>query len=295
MSDNIVGADYGVEVEADVAQSLLVDEEGAAQSTEQDSQPNGEEATIDEQTQETEQLVQTEDAPTTEEVTSVEIDGKEYSLEELKTFQEDSKNRSEWFKSNTQKAQENAAERKSLEQERAQWDELRKDSELMDTLKDYLGEDHSLFTKPKVVEPSEVTTQDTKESSEVDDKLTSRIQELEDKLEEQQATQQLERDISALVRNHPELEGQDDAVKEVLNTAYEKQMTNLEDAFVLTNHKAAENSAFAKAVKKLEEANAKKSIPEASVKHKGDQSVTNAKPKNFDEARDMALKYELYA
>jgi len=164
----------------------------------------------------------------------------------------------------------------------------------MDTLKDYLGEDHSLFTKPKVVEPSEVTTQDTKET-EVDDKLTSRIQELEDKLEEQQATQQLERDISALVRNHPELEGQDDAVKQVLNTAYEKQMTNLEDAFVLTNHKATEDSAFAKAVKKIEEANAKKSIPEASVKHKGDQSITNAKPKDFDEARDMALKYELYA
>ena len=215
-----------------------------------------------------------------------------HSYEDLRLALDDSKNRSEWQKSNTQKAQEIADLKNAVSKESKQWESLREDEDLMDTLKDYLGEDHSIFTD-KVEEPSKETRQDTKEV-EVDPQLTDRLQELEDKLEMQEANAQVERDIQALVKAHPELDGQTEAVQEVLQTAVDKGITDLEDAFVLTNHQAAVDSSFAKAVKTLEEAKSSKSIPEADMKHGGDRSPVNSKPKNYDEAREIGLKYDLY-
>jgi|TARA_R100001530_G_scaffold56086_1_gene41044 predicted component of type VI protein secretion system len=291
MSENIDGGIYGVEVDAEVAASLLVEEGStAAEPTEASSEPNGEEATVaKDQTQETEQQVEAEDAPSIDEV---EIDGKVHSYEDIRLALDDSKNRSEWQKSNTQKSQDVADQRKAIDQESQQWEDLRKDEDLMDTLKDYLGEDHSLFTT-KVEGPSEAIRQDTKEPA-VDDKVNDRIQELEDKLEMQEANQAVERDIQALVKSHPELDGQTEAVQEVLQTAVDKGMTDLEDAFILTNHQTAVDSAFAKAVKTLEEAKSSKSVPEADVKHDGERSPVNTKPQDYDEAREVGLKYDLY-
>ena len=291
MSENIQGSVYDIEVEADVAAGLMVDETPVvAEHTEDSTDSRGEEATVaEDQTQETEQQVEAEDAPSIDEV---EIDGKVHSYEDIRLALDDSKNRSEWQKSNTQKAQEIADLRKAIDQESEAWESLRKDEDLMDTMKDYLGEDHSLF-KAKVEGPSEATRQDTKELV-VDDKVNDRIQELEDKLEMQEANQAVERDIQALVKSHPELDGQTEAVQEVLQTAVDKGMTDLEDAFILTNHQAAVDSAFAKAVKTLEEAKSSKSVPEADVKHDGERSPVNTKAKDYDEAREIGLKYDLY-
>jgi len=291
MSESITGSVYEVEVEADVAAGLMVEDVPAvAEPTEANTDSSGEEATVSEdQTQETEQQVQVEEAPSIDEI---EIDGKVHSFEDLRLALDDSRNRSEWQKSNTQKAQEIADQKKAIRKEAEQWESLRKDEDLMDTLKDYLGEDHSLFTK-KVEEPSEEARQDT-EDPVIDDKINSRIQELEDKLEMQEANAAVERDIQTLVTAHPELDGQTEAVQEVLQTAVDKGLTNLEDAFILTNHQAAVDSAFAKAVKTLEEAKSSKSVPEADVKHDGDRSPANTKPQNYDEAREIGLKYDLY-
>ena len=90
------------------------------------------------------------------------------------------------------------------------------------------------------------------------------------------------------------MDGQEEALQEVLQTALDKGLSNLEDAFVITNHQAAVDSAFAKAVKTLEEAEEKKAIPEASTKHGGARSTPNSIPANYDEARDMAMTYALY-
>ena len=258
--------------------------------TEASTDSSGEEATVaEDQPQETEQQVEAEEAPSIDEV---EIDGKIHSYEDIRLALDDSKNRTEWQKSNTQKAQAVADQRKAIDQESKKWSDLRKDEDLMDTLKDYLGEDHTLFTK-EVEGPSEAIRQDTKELV-VDDKVNSRIQELEDKLEMQEANQAVERDIQALVKSHPELDGQTEAVQEVLQTAVDKGITDLEDAFILTNHQAAVDSAFTKAVKTLEEAKSSKSVPEADVKHDGERSPTNTKPQDYDEAREIGLKYDLY-
>ena len=288
MSENIEGWIYGAEVEADVAASLVVGEvEVAAEPTEAPSEPNGEEATVEGQTQEIEQPVESEiETPPVD--TSVEVDGKSYSLDDIRLAIDDSRNRSDWQKSNTKKAQQLSDDRKALTVTQKKFDDLKKDEDLMETLKDYLGEDHALFQETDEPNENAQTQQDTK------DPTDSRIQELEDKIEMQEAQQAVERDIQVLIKNHPELDGKDNAVREVLNTAINKGMSNLEDAFVLTYHKAAVDSSFSKAVKTLKKADASKSIPEASVKHKGSKSLSNVKPENFDEARAQALKYDLY-
>lgn len=283
--DNIVGGTYGAEIDVETASGLMVDEPIAAEPTSESNDPNSEVTTEPEQTQETEQLDQVEEVPSIEEI---EINGETYSYEDLELALNDSQNRSEWQKSNTQKAQEIADMRKELDAEKSKFNSLREDEDLMDTLKDYLGEDHTIFKS--IDEPVNVTSQDTTESN----PLENRISELEGKLQEREAVAEVERDIAALVKDHPELEGRNDAIEQVLETAVAKNLDNLEDAFVLTNYQATEESAFAKAMKTLEEANSAKSIPEASVKHDGDRSPSNAKPKNFDDAREMALKYDLF-
>ena len=289
MSDNIQGGIYGVEVEADVAESLVINEDSGNAEEAAPSEPNGEEATVEAGTQETEQPSTTEEAPTMDEL---ELDGKTYSHDDIRAALEDSRNRHDWQKSNTKKAQDLSNQRKALEAESNKWKSLTEDSELNDTLKDYLGDDHDLF-KETIVEPSNVTTQDTK-ADQPNDEMVNRVQELENKLEQAEAQKAVEQDIVKLIGSHPELDGQEEALQEVLQTALDKGLSNLEDAFVITNHQAAVDSAFAKAVKTLEEAEEKKAIPEASTKHGGARSTPNSKPANYDEARDMAMTYDLY-
>tara|TARA_R100001530_G_scaffold14867_2_gene13306 strand:+ start:2589 stop:3473 length:885 start_codon:yes stop_codon:yes gene_type:complete len=293
MSDKIEGGVYGVEIESDVAESLMTSDQPAESSQDAASEePNGAEAAVENQPQETEQQIETKDATTVDEI---DVDGNVYSLEDIKLALDDSKNRSEWQKSNTQKAQELSDGNKALESEREQWDSLRKDEELMDTLKDYLGEDHNLFKE--TVKSSESDQQDTVKSED-DGRISERIAELENKLMDQEAAVAVERDIQSLINKHPELDGNEDAVKEVLQLAIDKGTNgvplNFEDAFVLANHETAVDSAFSKAVNKLEKAKSAKSIPEASTKHSGERSPVNSKPKDYDEARKMAFDYDLY-
>jgi len=287
MSENIQGGTYGAEIEADVASSLLVDD-APEETGEVDtpSETNGEDATVAEtQSQETEQVEQAEDAPFVDEL---DLDGTVYTMDELRAALEDSQNKHEWQKSNTQKAQEVADARKLLDGERQKWNSIMQDQELVDTLKDYLGEDHTLFNTK---EPSYDTQQDT---NQVPEPVQDRLRELEERFEMQEAEAAVERDIQRLVAKHPELDNNEDALQEVLQTSVDKGITNLEDAFILTNHQASVDSALAKAVKTLEKAESQKQIPEADVKHQADRTPVNEKPKDFDEARDMAMRYDIF-
>ena len=287
MSENIQGGTYGAEIEADVASSLLVDD-APEETGEVDtpSETNGEDATVAEtQSQETEQVEQAEDAPFVDEL---DLDGTVYTMDELRAALEDSQNKNEWQKSNTQKAQEVADARKLLDGEKQKWNSIMQDQELVDTLKDYLGEDHALFNTK---EPSNDTQQDT---NQVPEPVQDRLRELEERFEMQEAEAAVERDIQSLIAKHPELDGNEDALQEVLQTSVDKGITNLEDAFILTNHQASVDSALAKAVKTLEKAESQKQIPEADVKHQADRTPVNEKPKDFDEARDMAMRYDIF-
>ena len=209
-------------------------------------------------------------------------------MDELRAALEDSQNKNEWQKSNTQKAQEVADARKLLDGEKQKWNSIMQDQELVDTLKDYLGEDHALFNTK---EPSNDTQQDT---NQVPEPVQDRLRELEERFEMQEAEAAVERDIQSLIAKHPELDGNEDALQEVLQTSVDKGITNLEDAFILTNHQASVDSALAKAVKTLEKAESQKQIPEADVKHQADRTPVNEKPKDFDEARDMAMRYDIF-
>jgi len=291
MSENIEGGIYGVEVESEVADSLFISNDQSEAEEATSSEHNGEEAAVEAKTQDSEQPSKSEEAPTTENQ-EIALDGKSYSHDDIRAALEDSRNRHDWQKSNTQKAQELSNQRKALEVESKKWKSLTDDQELTDTLKDYLGDEHDLF-KETVVEPSDATTQDTK-TDKHNDEMVDRIQELEQKLELQDAQKEVEAEIVKLIKNHPELDGQEEALQQVIQTSVDKNLSSLEDAFVLTNHQAAVDSAFAKAVKTLEEAEAKKAIPEASTKHGGARSTPNAKPANYDEAREQAMSYDLY-
>ena len=70
MSENIEGGIYGAEVDAEVAASLMVEEGSTAtEPTEASSEPSSEQAAVaEDQTQETEQQDQAEDAPSIDEV-----------------------------------------------------------------------------------------------------------------------------------------------------------------------------------------------------------------------------------
>jgi hypothetical protein len=289
MSEVIEGGIYG-EVEMDVANSLIINESESEPVEAAPSEPSGEEATVETETQETEQLSTTEEAPTIDEL---EIDGKSYSYDDIQAALEDSRNRHDWQSSNTQKAQELSTQRKALDAQSNKWKALNDDEELRETLTDYLGKDHALFQEDPVVEPSKELEQDTK-SDEANDEMVGRLQELENRLEMQTAERQVQADIGELIADHPELDGQEDALREVIQTSIDKGLNNLEDAFIITNHQAAVDSAFAKAKKTLEEANEKKAIPEVSAKHSGERSVANTVPKSYDEARDQAMSYDLY-
>ena len=226
------------------------------------------------------------------EIESLELDGNEYDMETISQALEAYNNKNDWQKSNTEKAQEISAERKAFEAESKVWKDLQNDDNAIEALREVLDADHPIFNPGKA---EELQTQDTKDPD--------RIQELEDKLEEVQreraeelevmeADKQVTQDLATLRQNHPELQDQD-LMDEVITTAIEKGFTGLnglEDAFVLTYHSSAEDSAFKTAVNRARNAKAMKSIPEPEGAVKGIHEEPVTKPKDYRDARADALK-----
>ena len=85
---------------------------------------------------------------------------------------------------------------------------------------------------------------------------------------------------------------------EVITTAIEKGFVGqegLEDAFVLTYHSSAEDSAFKTAVNRARNAKAMKSIPEPEGPAKALREEPTRKPSSYKDARSDALKnYKFY-
>jgi hypothetical protein len=302
MSENIEGGTYGEVVEASVADSLFTPDEGEQQQTTTQSETNSE-VTTDEQveTQETEQPESSEETVPTEDNESedyqfseIDIDGNIYTTEQLQEALKDSSNKAEWQKSNTQKAQEIANQEKTLKAEFDRINGVMQDEEVVESLKDVLGEEHEFF-KESTVKFSENVEQTQEQEPAEPSQEDSRIDELEAQVQQMQLKEQVANEINTLVQAHPELKDDGDAISEVLDIAVDRNIVDLEDAFVLAQARATEESAIKKAMSKLKEADELKAIPEVDSTKKGDHSPTVEKSPDFDHARDVALKdYQLF-
>ena len=304
MSENIEGGTYGEIVESAVADSLFTPDQGEQPLTATESPDS--EATTDEpvETQATEQPENSEETvpandsePEVIDFSEIEIDGNTYTTEQLQEAIRDSSNKAEWQKSNTQKAQEIANQEKTLKAEFDRINGVMKDEEVVETLKDILGEDHDIFKE------SGVKFSDNVEQTQEQDNLTppvenqgdSRIGELEAQVREMQLKEQVATEINQLVTAHPELRDDSDAISEVLDIAVERNIADLEDALILAQSKATEESAITKAMQKLKEADELKAIPEVDTNKKGDHSPSVEKSPDFDHAREIALnEYQLF-
>ncbi len=166
---------------------------------------------------------------------------------------------------------------------------LRDDSDLLDAIKDYLGDDsesHPLFTEPEEVQASEDNKSDDVPKAEPTE-LENRVVELETRL-------QVETDIQNLVKSHPELRDNEDAVKEVIDVMINRNLPSLEDAFIIANATATEKSAFIKAKKAIKEAQAAKKIPIQKGNNRAKRGTTVPKMKDYNDVREYALEnYEL--
>ena len=226
------------------------------------------------------------------EIESLELDGNEYDMETISQALEAYNNKNDWQKSNTEKAQEISAERKAFEAESKVWKDLQNDENAIEALREVLDADHPIFNPGKA---EELQTQDTKDPDriqELEDKLAEFQREREEELEVMEADKQVTSDLATLQQNHPELQDQD-LMDEVITTAIEKGFTGidgLEDAFVLTYHTSAEDSAFKTAVNRARNAKAMKSIPEPEGAVKGIHEEPVTKPKDYRDARADALK-----
>jgi len=203
----------------------------------------------------------------------VDEDGNEYSLEDIKGWRDAAINRDKWQKSNTEKSQ-------SLADERKKWEALKDDPDLVDAIRDYLGADaekHPFFDETVELESEpEITEQEPRESAEVNN--------LKHEMAQMKAEIQVEKDIKELVTKHPELQGSDEAVNEVINLMLERNLPTLEDAYIINKSNAGEESAYRKAVASIESAKQNKKVPVQDGVRKG---VREAKVPDYEEYREI--------
>ena len=243
------------------------------------------EATPDEETQETEQPTPIEEGK--DEVFIV--NDKEYSLDDINRWRKDSENRHDWQKSNTEKSQSVSDERKALNADIEKWKTVKDNDDLMDAIKDYLGEDaesHPLFMEPSKVSESQ---------EEPTDGSVSEVQQLRQEMSQMKAKMEVDQDIQKLQQEHPELRNNEEALNEVINTMLDRNLPTLEDAYLISNAKTTENSAFSKAKQALEEAQQSKDIPVVKGNERGQRSKPIPKMESYRDIREHALEnYDLF-
>jgi hypothetical protein len=287
--ENVADSTYGIRIPAAEAASLVKDQ-GFYQETTKETVPESRKFSEEQSERETEQPTPTEEVQEEKQPDLFTIDGDEYSKESLLAALEDSKNKSEWQKSQTKRDQELAEERKTLKAEMDRYKFLAEDEETRSVLKEFLGEDHQLF-KETSVKLDNVESQDTETGEQSTD--SNPVEELRNELADIKAERELEIDLNTLQKNFPELEGDNDALTEVLDMAMKKEIP-LEDAYKLARFDAAESSAVTKAYKAFKDAHDLKNIPEATGEVKGDHSAPIYKPKSYDDAaRHVLDNYDL--
>ena len=196
---------------------------------------------------------------------------KEYSQEQIMAALDDHSNKEKWQKSYTERDQELAEHRKSVENQLNQIKAIQQDEKLMDTLKDFLGDDHPLFSLPTVNQTNS-TVQNTENPAEQSEyNSNSAIEELQDQIATMQAEKELDLEISQLRNQYPALN--EEAMDEILELAVDRGIENLEDAYKIARFDAAESSAISKAHSACEEAEKLKAIPESDGRASGDKEV----------------------
>jgi hypothetical protein len=284
--------EYGVQLTSDQADSLFVSEEEQAPNFESAPKPTVENsvetATDETATQETEQPSE-EESVSTEEISEDDqvfvYKDVEYSNDDLTLAIDALQNREEWQKSNTQKAQEVAEERKKLDGLMERVSKIT----ASDELKEYLGDSHELFKTVNEYEGLPVVEEKPIEEPVKDDRVTL----LEDKIMSMEAEQQVDKDIANLIVKHPELQSSTEALNDVLEIAIEKNLS-LEDAFVFATATSNGESALMTAIKSVERANELKSQPEVRPSGKGTVEEPMPIGKDWDEIEEIALsRYNL--
>jgi hypothetical protein len=240
---------------------------------------------------EPEQTTQPEqESPTTEVQTEseedeyvFELDGQEYDADELAQAVESLNNRNDWQRSNTQKSQDVAQERKSFDKIVESLNSV-----IDGDMKEYLGEDHELFKQLSNYGELSQTEDVIAEEVTPDSESTDRVEQLETRLLQMEARNQVESDVQELVVKHPELGNNDSALNSVLHTALDKGL-DLEDAYVFASATANDESVLSQAVKQVEEANRLKKQPEVTKTTKGSRDTPIPIADDFDAISKIAL------
>lgn len=217
----------------------------------------------------------------------IRVGEKDYSENELNLALESLNNRNDWQRSNTQKAQEIAEERKYLDGIVSTIDSVLKDEEL----KEALGSEHQLYKSIAEYEMSPEEEQDAIVGAEKEVE-NDRMTELENKLTLMETEKEVDREVEQLIKNHPELKTEE-SITEVLNVAVEKNL-NLEDAFIFANATINGESALKKAIESVRKAEELKAQPEVSVTNKGSNSEPIPMGKSYDDIEDILLNTKHY-
>lgn len=212
---------------------------------------------------------------------------KEYSQEQIMAALDDHSNKEKWQKSYTERDQQLAEHRKNLDAQLEKIQSIQQDEKLMDTLKDFLGDDHPLFSLPTVnqtnssVQNTEIPAENQEYNS------NSAIEELQEQINNLQAEKELDAEISQLRTQYPQIN--DEAMDEILNLAVDKGIENLEDAYKIARFDAAETSAISKAHSAFEEAEKLKAIPESDGRATGEKEVPTPQLNDPGELRNYIM------
>ena len=290
MSDEYLTSYSGVTLNNDELASLNTDESPIEQG--ESVQSPTDDVNVDQSQQLEDVSSEGQDENDQVEIESLELDGNEYDIDTISQALEAFNNKNEWQKSNTEKAQQISAERKAFDNESKVWRDLQNDENALEALREVLDADHPIFNPDKAEKLQNQDTTDPDRVQELEDRLNELQKEKEEELAIVEADNQVAQDLSELKQAHPELEDQG-LMDEVITTAIEKGFVGrdgLEDAFVLTYHSSAEDSAFKTAVNRARNAKAMKSIPEPKGAVKGIHEEPISKPKDYKNARADALK-----
>ena len=276
----------GLELSEDVLNSLFTsnNEDVKTETTEPakvegDSKESTEVAETE--PQETEQLSEAKEESTDSSL--YRIGDNEYTEDELSLALDSLRNRNDWQRSNTQKAQEIADERRYLDGLVGIIDKALESEDL----REYLGEDHDLYRAIKDYEMTPEEEQDAIADAE-QEVANDRVGQLENKIAMMEAEKNVDLEIKQLINKHPELRSNEDAVTEILNVAVDKGL-GLEDAFVFANATANGESAILKALKSVEKAEKLKSQPEVTTTHRGRSEDPIPIGKSYDDIEQIAL------
>jgi len=282
----------GVKIDEDTLASLYVQEE--PEQTDATVEPQSEsdrQETAEENVQETQdEQPKDEEEIVSDESSFIRVGENQYSENELNLALEALNNRNEWQRSNTQKAQDIADERRYLDGLIHQLDSVLEDEDLRDAL----GEDHQLY---RTIQEYEMSPEEENEAiAEAEQEVENdRLLQLEEQMATMEAEKQVDAEIAQLVTKHPELSSED-AITEVLNVAVEKNL-NLEDAFIFANATANGETALKKAIESVRKAEELKAQPEVSVTNRGSQGEPIPLGKSYDDIEDILLNtkhYELF-